>query len=82
MTVPGLINTLIQTLAWIANAALQLLPDTPFNIDITGIGSTALGVLNWVMPVGVIIGILAAWVAAIAIWYLVRILLRIVKVAA
>lgn len=63
---------------------LSVLPLSPFKSFIEGIqlaiGAKYLGWLNWFVPVGQILGVLAAWLSAIALFYMYSIIMRWVKV--
>ena len=59
--------------------ALSLLPDSPFQF-LTEINNSPmyqwLSVLNWFIPVSILLSILEAWCSAILIYYVLQILLR------
>lgn len=64
----------------LAEAALVILPDSPFNNVIASLqGMRFLNYLNWVFPVRGILAVMSGWLAAIVIFYLVQIVLRWVK---
>lgn len=74
--VTKLLNFLIDTI----NIVLGWLPPSPFTGIVEAInGLEWLGWLNWFIPVGRIIQLTAAWIAAIALYYLASIALRWVK---
>lgn len=59
----------------------NILPRSPFRGFIDSIGQLPfLGWLNWFVPVQDLIEIFAAWLAAVAVFYLYQIVLRWVKV--
>ncbi len=64
-------------------AVLGFLPDSPFKIldDMTATGQIAewLGYVNWFIPIYSFIGILEAWLACVAIYYVYQIVLRWLK---
>ena len=65
----------------IAAVVLSILPDSPFKPFIDKIQSFEwLGVLNWFIPVGTLVAIGTAWLAAIAVFYVYQIILRWAKV--
>lgn len=72
-------NILIEGLGLIGNAVMLLLPTSPFtqfmNVDIPYIDT-----LNWILPIGTFISILTAWLTCIALYYLVQVVLRWVKI--
>lgn len=69
------INMLIDGIATIANYALMLLPNSPFqSIEFSEI--PYLSTLNWFIPIDFMIIVLNAWTIAIAVFYLVMIILR------
>lgn len=57
--------------------ALSILPESPFSM-VTGLLTNIpyLDVLNWFVPVSEMVAIGQAWLAAIAVFYLVQMLLR------
>lgn len=63
---------------------LSVLPLSPFKSFIEGIqlsiGAKYLGWLNWFVPVRQILAVLAAWLSAIALFYMYSIIMRWVKV--
>lgn len=75
----GLINLIIKALGSIASAFLFLLPSSPFKI-LDGIDIPYLDTLNWVIPVDFMIIVLGYWVGAIALYYVVQVILRWIKV--
>lgn len=64
----------------VLSAILSFLPGDPFMPFIQGVSSLPyLGWFNWFIPVGSCIGVGAAWLLAIAIYYLYQIILRWIK---
>lgn len=63
----------------VINAIVSFLPDTPFKEIETSAISGYMGNINWVIPVGTIIGITAVWVSAILMYYGYSVILRWVK---
>lgn len=74
-----LINQLIKALGNIAEMMINILPESPFLI-VENIEIPYLKYLNWVIPVEEMLVILTYWVGAIAIYYIVQVILRWVKV--
>ena len=75
-----IINSLLEWLQGIADKVLDVLPDSPFkdiinNADI----QQYLGFINWFVPVATILKILAAWLVAVAAYYVVSVILRWIK---
>lgn len=61
---------------------VSVLPGSPFREFITslqGIEKTWLGWLNWIIPVKQILIFLAAWLAAISLFYIYSIIMRWIK---
>lgn len=75
----SLINLIIKSLGAIASFALSLLPPSPFKV-LEGIEIPYLKSLNWVMPISFFLNVLTYWVLAIAVYYVVQVVLRWVKV--
>ena len=67
----------------IIDVIIQLLPTSPFKGVIKGMESEevqqVLSYLNWFVPVKEIVGILAAWLTAISLYYIYVIVLRWIK---
>ena len=60
---------------------LQLLPLSPFTQFIDQFRNLPfLGYLNWFFPVGDCLGVMAAWLTAVGLFYLYSILMRWLKV--
>ena len=71
---------MISALLDLIDTALSWLPQSPFPQFATTLNqSSGLGWVNWFFPVGRCIEIMAAWLAAILLYYLATILLRWVK---
>lgn len=69
------INLLIDGIAKIANIAFMLLPNSPFkDIDFGTIPYVK--TLNWFIPIDFMVVTLVAWTTAIALFYVVMIVLR------
>lgn len=64
-------------LRWFVGSALSILPASPFaNFSIDAGFPLALGWLNWIVPVGDILGLLDVWLLAAASWMLFKFLYR------
>lgn len=74
-TLISAINLLVSGLANIANYALMLLPDSPFN-TITFEQIPYVSTLNWFIPINFMVVTLASWTFAIGVFYVVMIILR------
>ena len=73
------INAFLQA---IAAAVLSILPNSPVRPFIDQISNVPwLGLLNWFVPIGTIVSIGTAWLAAITIFYVYQVILRWAKVA-
>ena len=71
---------MIKALLGLVQTVLSWLPQSPFaGIAADFQSSHGLGWLNWFIPVGQIVQIMAAWLGAIALYYLASIMLRWVK---
>lgn len=75
----SLINFIIDGLASIANIALMILPPSPFEFVANADVDKYLGYFNWVVPVDTLLTITVYWLGAIAIYYIVSVILRWVK---
>ena len=66
----------------ILEAALSILPDSPFSLLTLYTNSPLgqwLGWVNWFLPVNTFLVILELWVSAILVYYVIQIVLRWVK---
>lgn len=64
-----------QVLTWVT----AMLPDSPFKNFANAIPHSVLANVNWVIDFGAMASILVAWTAAIAVFYLYRVILAWVK---
>lgn len=72
---------MIAKLMALVNIVLGWLPTSPFIGVAEGISSMpGIAWLNWFIPVGRITQLMAAWVAAIALWYIAQAALRWIKI--
>ena len=76
----GLINKLIEQLAVVISALLNLLPDTPFKWA-ENLEGDMWQFLQWIFPISGAIAHLQLFVIAVIIYYGLRIALRWVKAA-
>lgn len=66
-----------ELLAKFLNAVFELLPTSPFTSFIDALGELPyLGYLNYFVPVGTFLKIGAAWLSAIALFYVYSLILR------
>lgn len=66
---------ILDFVGMIVSSVLSLLPDSPFD-SITGVLGQWAAWINYFVPVGQMITLLAGYTAAVAIWYGVRWILR------
>lgn len=75
----SLLNFIIESVGLFISLLINILPTSPFlliqNLDIEYLDS-----LNWVLPLSFCFTVLGYWVGAIAIYYLVQIPMRLMKV--
>lgn len=79
-----MLDFLVEFLRSVLGSVVSLLPASPLesvygSLAIVGEG---LGWLNWFVPVGTLLGIMTAWLAAIAGYYLYKALLHWIGVSA
>lgn len=74
-----LINQLIKALGKIGETMVNMLPPSPFLI-VERIEIPYLNYLNWILPFDEMVIVLMYWVSAIAIYYIVQVILRWVKI--
>jgi hypothetical protein len=72
-----MINTFLGWINQILGMVLFFLPNDPLKPFISSMeGAAWLGMLNWFIPFGTMVGIGYAWLSAVAIFYAVKVLLR------
>lgn len=71
---------LLQNVNALINYCLAGLPDSPFPSIVGSIPTSLLQTLNWFIPVGSIIDVLSAWLLAVGLFYMFRVILAWVKV--
>ncbi|GHU95350.1 hypothetical protein FACS1894208_08010 [Clostridia bacterium] len=79
MVITG-INTFLKSVGDVTQSAFDLLPGCPFSWTFD-LDNEVLRFINWLIPVGEMMGIAAGWLVCIGIWYGASILLRWLKVA-
>lgn len=72
------VNAMIQDIASILTAILSLLPSSPFTWDLSG-ASSFMGWFDYFVPVSAIVTLISSYVAAVAVWYMYRWVLKLVK---
>jgi hypothetical protein len=77
-----MLDTLSNAIFESVQAVLSFFPDSPFAI-LQEMGSTEysewLGYLNWFIPIYTFVAIIELWLAGIAIYYVLQIVLRWIK---
>lgn len=76
----NIINGLINGLASGIAVILNLLPSSPFTWDLSG-ASGLIGFVFWLFPIPEMITLITSYVSAVALYYVVRVVLRWMKVA-
>lgn len=75
----SIINSGISWLKNMAAAVIDLLPDSPFRIDVPDYVHDIMGYINFFVPIGSMVKILTAWTACILTWYLASLIMRWIK---
>lgn len=70
-----ILQSILDALGAAITAVLSVLPDSPFRDLSVSLGDW-MGYINYFVPIGRMIQITAAYIAAVAIWYGVRWILR------
>lgn len=77
-------GALTDTLVSLGLQIISIFPASPFQPLINSLKGSAvaevLGYVNWFIPIGTMLGILAGWLACIAAYYVYQIILRWIKV--
>ncbi len=75
-----MLNWIVEKLLSFLSYVLDLLPSSPFSAFLEDVsGLPFLGYLNWFLPIGKMLEVGAAWLAAIALFYLYSIIMRWIK---
>lgn len=74
-----LINSILGLFGTAATALLLLLPSSPFNWNLGG-ASSLLTWIFWLVPIPGMITMMSAYVASVALYYVIRVALRWIKV--
>jgi len=75
----GIGNMIVKALGSIVGVLILLLPTSPFKV-LDNLELPYLDTLNWVLPISFCVTVLGYWVAAIALYYVIQVVLRWVKV--
>ena len=77
-------ESLTTTLVSLALQVIELFPASPLQPLISSLANSGiadwLGYVNWFIPVGTMLGILATWLTCIAAYYVYQIIMRWIKV--
>jgi hypothetical protein len=74
-----IVNGMLNLVGTAIISTSSLLPDSPFQWNLSG-ASTLLTWLFWLVPIPGILTLLSAYVAAVALYYAIRVVLRWLKV--
>ena len=75
----SIVNGAISWVKGIIAGIIDLLPDSPFQIDIHDYVTDIIGYVNYFIPIGSMVKILTAWGACILLWYVSSLLMRWIK---
>jgi len=77
----SIINAIIQVIAFIANAVFSILPDSPFNWSVVNAIKSMpfIGTVLYFIPFEGMVSVTMAYITAVAGYYAVRWVLRIIK---
>lgn len=73
-----MLDMIVGFLRSVLGGLVSLLPHSPFEqfYGLTGLPAQILGWVNWFVPVGTLLGIMTAWLVAIAAYYVYKALLH------
>ncbi len=75
-----MLDWIVEKLLSFLSYVLAALPTSPFSSFLEDVSHLPfLGYLNWVLPIGKMLQIGAAWLAAIALFYLYSVIMRWIK---
>lgn len=72
-------QSIIDFLLALIGAVLGFLPDSPFNFEGASEFRQIMGYINYFIPIGTFIKILAGWLTAIGAYYVYSLILRWIK---
>lgn len=75
-----IINFFIWLIASIVTMVTAILPEDPFASLNLSLPAEIVGYMNWCFPFTLVVETLAVWGAAMLVWYVIAILLRVFKV--
>lgn len=68
----AIIDFLQSVISWV----VDLLPNSPFQIEVPAYVQTILGYINYFIPIGFMVKTLLAWTGCIAVWYVIQVAAR------
>lgn len=76
-------NKIIDMIYALAAAAMMILPDSPIQkfmdeLD-QSVFSDVIGIINYFVPIDIMLGLLSVYLVAVGIWYVVRWFLRLAQ---
>lgn len=74
------LNNLIAAVGKLFAVLINLLPNSPFNY-VLGLDYKWVDAINWIFPLMEVIAQLQAYVAAVAVYYVIRVALRWIKLS-
>lgn len=72
-------NWLIDLIYIIINSILSILPDSPFRFTLDDTFKEYIAYVNYFIPVGTLVAILVTFTTAVAVWYGIRWVMRLVR---
>ena len=75
-----IINFFIWLIASIVTMVTAILPEDPFASLNLSLPAEIVGYMNWCFPFTLVVETLGVWGAAMLVWYVIAILLRVFKV--
>lgn len=74
----NILQGILDFFGMILSSLLSALPDSPFSLGVNVLG-TWMGWINYFIPIGSIINVMAAYLSAVSVWYAVRWIMRFSK---
>lgn len=72
-------NWLIDLIYTIIMSILNILPDSPFRFTLDDNFKKYIAYINYFIPVGTLVAILLSFTGAVAVWYGIRWLMRLIR---
>lgn len=77
----GILNSIFKAIGSVLGLIINMLPDSPFIAMVENVDVGWMGVINWLIPIPVLLYQLSLYIMAVSVYYLIRLVLRWLKLA-